>query len=441
MDYNIALFFVGSAFVMLAVRSHMRVYFYKTRTPFPVTAISYCVYPIAMTIVYIFYGLLPIAGALIAFSSIFIISLNYEAPKRKRLGAVASIVAIGLILYYTISIAFGIYLHSVFTPLAASRSTVFIFFVEVVLFPVLFFASALFIKRFKSIKKNVIALPVFWFSALAIPLSSTIVVFIVAFSAGLSIFAKIAILCILVATNLLVLYLHDTLCAAYEARLLTTLHDQEKKYYFTQCRLMQESVEQVKSIRHDIKMHLATIKGYAVTYKADKITEYLDALLGGIGEARLYSETGNIAFDSIINYKLGNTRQQNIKLDINLEVPPALNVELSDISVILGNLLDNALDAVAKVQEKQIKLNIQYNRETLFIMVENTFDGVVNYAQDKGEKRIVTRKDGSEHGHGLRNIRGSIDKYNGCMDITHEGALFSVALMLYVDGQRVSDAC
>ncbi|MCL2232827.1 MAG: GHKL domain-containing protein, partial [Treponema sp.] len=101
-----------------------------------------------------------------------------------------------------------------------------------------------------------------------------------------------------------------------------------------------------------------------------------------------------------------------------------------------GNLLDNALDAVAKVEEKQIKLNIRYDREVLFITVENTFDGVVNYAQDKGEQRIVTRKDGSEHGHGLRNIRRSIDKYNGGMDITHEDGVFSVALMLYVDAEK-----
>ena len=72
------------------------------------------------------------------------------------------------------------------------------------------------------------------------------------------------------------------------------------------------------------------------------------------------------------------------------------------------------------------------------IQVENAFDGVVKYKNKKDEKdnRLSTRKEGKnggEHGHGLKNIRRAVEKYNGHMDITHEGTVFSVAIVLFTE--------
>ena len=228
----------------------------------------------------------------------------------------------------------------------------------------------------------------------------------------------------------------DTLSVAHDDRLKSALDAHEKEYYFTQCRLMQESIEQVRAIRHDIKLHLAAINGYAVKIKADEITDYIAPLLDGIGQTETYSNTGNTAIDSIINFKLKNAKHENIQLDIRLLVSPVINIETSDIAAILGNLLDNALEAVAKVEKKKIKLDIEYSRQTLFIQAENTFDGIVNYEASK-KKRLSTRKTGGEHGHGLKNIQRAIERYNGHMNITHEDNIFSVTILLYADdGKR-----
>jgi len=70
---------------------------------------------------------------------------------------------------------------------------------------------------------------------------------------------------------------------------------QEKDYYAAQCRLMQETVEQTSSARHDMKTHMVAINGYAAKINAREISAYLAPLLGAIGEIRLYSSTGNIA--------------------------------------------------------------------------------------------------------------------------------------------------
>ena len=208
----------------------------------------------------------------------------------------------------------------------------------------------------------------------------------------------------------------------------SALHAQEKEYYFTQCNLMQESVEQIKSIRHDMKAHLATVKGYAAKSDGDEITDYINSLLEDIGESEIYSNTGNIAVDSIINYKLKNVKQEGIELEMRLAIPPSLDVGVADLATILGNLLDNALSAVALAEEKKIKLDIEFSKESLFIQINNTFDGIVTY----NEGRIVTRKDENDHGHGLKNIMQAVEKYDGCVDITHEDKIFSVTILLCV---------
>ena len=92
--------------------------------------------------------------------------------------------------------------------------------------------------------------------------------------------------------------------------------------------------------------------------------------------------------------------------------------------------------------EKSITLDIEHSRQTLFIKVKNSFDGIVSYAaENPGPQDLpLTRKttvgaagsSGGSHGHGLKNIARAVAKYDGRMNIAHEGGIFSVAILLYV---------
>jgi len=141
-----------------------------------------------------------------------------------------------------------------------------------------------------------------------------------------------------------------------------------------------------------------------------------------------YSSTGNIAFDSIINYKLGIAAKNDISLDINVKIPSELNIESTDITIILGNLLDNAINAVGFTENPSIHLAASYQKGRLFITLENTFDGVVNY---KGEQ-IISRYDEKNRGLGLKSIRKTVERYNGEMNVTHTDKSFLVTILLYV---------
>ena len=230
-------------------------------------------------------------------------------------------------------------------------------------------------------------------------------------------------------------YLYYSVSKSFEKDIKSALHTQEKEYYYAQCELMQESAKQVRAVQHDIKNHLATIKTYTASGNYEDVKNYLDSLMDNIDKSETYSDTGNIAFDSIINYKLRNAKSDNIQLDLSVAVPLKINVAVADVVTILGNLLDNALEAVAKTNEKFIKLDIEFGKGGLFTKVENSFNGEINYVADNTESRrqITSLKGGEEHGYGLMNIQQSIEKYDGYMKISNIENTFHSMVFLYVE--------
>jgi sensor histidine kinase YesM len=351
------------------------------------------------------------------------VSLNYESVFSKRVAAVAGSHYV-LLSLTTINHAVDYLLSSDWYTDNISLSRL---FTSLLVYSAAWVAFLL----FKNIKKSDVNLNRIWLPFIFFPITST---FLELLQLVINQSAVLIVVNVFNALGVILIffYLYNVVSKTFEETLKTALHSQEREYYFTQCQLMQESMEKVKSIRHDMKLHLATLRDYAADNKA--VTDYLNSLLENIEDSEVYSNTGNIAFDSIINFKLKNAKADNIEPCISITVQQKINVEVADIVTILGNLLDNSLEAVSKTTDKNIKLDIELDKGGLFIKIENSFDGETKYAETKGdeEKQIVSLK-GGKHGYGLKNVRKSLEKYNGYMKITHTENIFSVGVFLYVD--------
>jgi len=425
---------------LFIVERMMGIFYEKRKTSFPIMIQSFFVVFILFTLEHLFFLQHPALNRIIievpvALAGYFIITLNYESSVIKRL--VVSVLT--YLLFVTFSVLASIVLL-IFIPLYSysieyEETLRFMILANIAVLPLGYLATSL-IQRFRHIRKSKVFISVAW----VVPILAALI-FIGFFSMpfalilDLNIPGEISITIFgvsMMGAVMLMFYLYDSLSAKYQERLQSELYSKEKEYYFIQCQLMQDSIEKVKSIRHDIKLHLTTLKDYTVDNKA--ATDYLNHLLGDIGESEIYSETGNTVFDSIINFKLRNAKENNINVDVGVTVPPAINIDVVDVVAILGNLLDNALDAVAKVHEKKIKLDIEFSKSSLFINIENTFDGNLKYVEDKSGAGnvIVTQKEGDEHGYGLKSVYKSVEKYNGHVDITHENNVFSVGILMYV---------
>jgi len=381
MSFN-AMVFVGSLMNVFVLDRQVRVFFDKRRTPFPVFALSFLFYVVLINVGA--WLAIPRSSMLIWFASRIVVGLNYEGSWKKRIIAALLFTPIGMALEMGILLMFGVYFdHFLARPLAHD-------FLTMTVTTLVYFMAALALQGFINLKKDVVSSPAVLAVVFALPLSSIALTFIFMVAADPSPLAAGFAGVILFGINILVFWLLDRLSAAGKARLEAALLAREKEYYAEQIRLMRESVERANSMRHDMKSHLAALKGIVDKNGGREATNYLNALLDGVAESAPISDTGNVAFDGIVNYKLKDAARESIKLETRLSVPASMNVRTPDLAAILGNLLDNALDAVSRVNDKRISLRAEHGKGAFFIKVENTFDGELVY-EDDGEKPCPRR--------------------------------------------------
>ncbi len=205
---------------------------------------------------------------------------------------------------------------------------------------------------------------------------------------------------------------------------------QKNAYYEKQLDLMDFSLKNTRSLRHDIKNHLATIYTSLNSGYVEQTQKYIeDVMKVYITNNGIVS--GNFAIDSILNFKIQEANQNGINIIFDIDIPANISIQPYDAAIILGNLLDNSIEAVIKsgVTDKKINCNIRFNKGVMLINIKNNFDGNIVH---KGDEFITTKNDKEMHGLGLKNVRSSVDKYNGSMDINHNNDIYEVDIMLYV---------
>ena len=142
-----------------------------------------------------------------------------------------------------------------------------------------------------------------------------------------------------------------------------------------------------------------------------------------------YAKSDNTELDSILNYKIYEAQKLGIEIFLNIKVPEKLNFQPIDIVIIIGNLIDNAIEATSKLKEnKKIDMSIEFSRNVLYISVVNLFDGDLIF---KNKKLKTTHVDKEYHGLGLQSVQKSIEKYYGSMKLNHADKIFCVDVLLY----------
>jgi len=135
---------------------------------------------------------------------------------------------------------------------------------------------------------------------------------------------------------------------------------------------------------------------------------------------------------AILNYKLSAAREEKIELKLDVSVPEGLKLNEFDLAVILGNLLDNAIEACAAIGEgrRYIGLNLLYRPDYLIIQVENP---VNRESAAQGGKNHTTKPDAENHGFGLNNIEYLVNKHNGLIKTGAGKGVFKVDIAILVD--------
>ena len=262
-----------------------------------------------------------------------------------------------------------------------------------------------------------------------IPIISVIIAFTLFFNEEIHTIQLTIALVLLVIANILIFYLYDLLAQFYMKRVDAEVLNKERQYYFHQGELMNQMQENTASYRHDLKNHMMVLAGLAEESKITEIQDYIEKNIASLPTTKVYSKTGNIYLDSIINFKLSEAEQLGTKLQYRVEAASDQVIDPRDLTIILGNLLDNAITAVASVSNKTIHFLYRETKGRIILSISNSYDGTVIM---KNQKIISRKKDTRIHGYGLKNIEKTVDKYNGTVKILHDDNMFTVKLLLYV---------
>lgn len=198
--------------------------------------------------------------------------------------------------------------------------------------------------------------------------------------------------------------------------------------------LMENQYGEIKSVymdmrgwRHDYHNHMQVMKAQLALGNIERIREYLDELEKELDRVDTFVRSGNLMVDAILNSKLTLARRQKIKVNCKSKIPERIPVEDVDLCVILGNLLDNALEACAVVEEEArfLRVYMMVNKSQLYFSVQNA----AKEEPDFEARNYITRKRGN-HGLGMKRVQAAVEKYDGYLRLANESGIFAAEVTM-----------
>lgn len=201
-----------------------------------------------------------------------------------------------------------------------------------------------------------------------------------------------------------------------------------------QNQVMSHHYEEVKSVylnmrgwRHDYHNHIQTMKAYLQLKQYTQLESYLNELEADLSSVDQLVKSGNLMMDAILNSKLSLAKEHQIEIHCKAVTPESLCISDIDICVMIGNLMDNAIEACDQIppDKRRIRVYTDIVHQQFYLSVTNSANE--NISED--QKRYISEKRGN-HGHGMKRVKLTVDKYDGYLNLKNEPGVFVSELMI-----------
>lgn len=194
---------------------------------------------------------------------------------------------------------------------------------------------------------------------------------------------------------------------------------------------LQENIENSRRLKHDLKHHMLTIYEYLNQHNTEQAIDYIQKYLQTLQDFELLKFCDHQIINMIISHYFALAKEQAIDFQVHITLPKELPIANSDLTILLGNLLENAVAAASKSKpgERSIQLNIILHRKMLAIAIDNSFDG--NIKRTSSGEYLSTKE--NHNGMGLKSITNISDKYNGGVKFNHDDKEFHSCVMIGLD--------
>lgn len=186
---------------------------------------------------------------------------------------------------------------------------------------------------------------------------------------------------------------------------------------------------EMRGIRHDYRNHMQVMAAYLQKEELLHLENYMDELTNELNQVDTIIRTGNTLIDALVNTKLTRAQTKRVSIDATAIAPAELSIQDVDLAIVLGNLLNNAIEATTIQKNKKltgerfIRLYIAPIKNNLYISVTNTMD-------QNPQKNYLSLKAPNRQGYGLRRIDQTIQKYNGLVNRQWEDGVFATEITI-----------
>ena len=225
-------------------------------------------------------------------------------------------------------------------------------------------------------------------------------------------------------TYYIVIWLDNQITVNLELASQKHFHDIEQLEY----RALHERMEETRRVRHDLRHHIVTLSDYLENQEYDLLKDYLDRFAKSVPDTPPFLFCQNRTINRLLFFFATQAREQDIDFQTKVDISEDMNVPVEDISVLLGNLLENALDAciMQKSGERKIMISGKGDKHSLFFTIDNTCDNIIK--KNNVGQFLSTKVKGS--GIGIESAKRIVERYHGVFTAEKKENMFFVSFML-----------
>lgn len=275
-------------------------------------------------------------------------------------------------------------------------------------------------------KEWTLILTVFGISFITIALVQTVAVKISAYSAWL-LAAELGSIVIAAVCFYMTILLNKTQRESEQLRLSA----QQEEFRFQYAQNVKKQYDEISQVRHDMKQTHSVVISLLMEEKTDEAIEYMQKAAKRVSEFDVLIDVGNDFVNAILNAKLSEAKRNGITVLCSAD-KNASGIDDVDLCNLMGNMLDNAIEACEKCRDSQrvIEIKIQMHDNKYLLMIENT---APENALENNKQLATTKNDTSRHGYGVKSIRSIAEKYNGMVDFSQIEDRFRSTVVMSIE--------
>lgn len=204
---------------------------------------------------------------------------------------------------------------------------------------------------------------------------------------------------------------------------IETMKELEKKAS-ENYKILENNEQEVRKLKHDMNNNILVLKNLIDKNNIDTAKEYLNELSIKIGKVSSTVYTKNYTLDSVLNIEAKKAQLYDISYKVSIISSHEIFISSIDISTILCNALDNAIEGAKDSKKKLIYISIEIKKDRIYIIIQNSISETDNI------NLISNKQDKKQHGYGLKNIKEIVNKYEGYIDFKIDEDIFILDIKL-----------